>query len=81
MNREVNINTTGNPTPTALTVVCAGLAGAIGYNLNAGILGGLGNSRTTLLFLAVSSVLNIVLDLALVPGGRRAGWPGWDTAG
>ena len=49
-----------------LTVVCAGLAGAIGYNLNAGILGGLGNSRTTLLFLAVSSVLNIVLDLALV---------------
>ncbi len=49
-----------------LTVVCAGLVGAIGYNLNAGILGGLGNSRTTLLFLAVSSVLNIVLDLALV---------------
>lgn len=49
-----------------LTVVCAGLAGAIGYNLNAGVLGGLGNTRTTLLFLAVSSVLNIVLDLALV---------------
>ncbi len=49
-----------------LTVVCAGLAGSIGYNLNAGILGGLGNSRTTLLFLAVSSVLNIILDLVLV---------------
>lgn len=27
-----------------LTVVCAGLIGTIGYNLNAGILGGLGNS-------------------------------------
>ena len=49
-----------------LTVVSAGLIGAIGYNLNAGILGGLGNSRTTLLFLAISSVMNIVLDLVLV---------------
>ena len=46
-----------------LAVVSAGLIGAIGYNLNAGILGGLGNSRTTLLFLAISSVMNIVLDL------------------
>ena len=34
-----------------LMVVCAGLIGTIGYNLNAGILGGLGNSRSTLLFL------------------------------
>ena len=44
-----------------LTVVCAGLIGTIGYNLNAGILGGLGNSQTTLLFLAVASVLNLSL--------------------
>ena len=49
-----------------LTAVCAGLTGSVGYNLNAGILGGLGNSRSTLLFLAVASVMNIVLDLALV---------------
>lgn len=49
-----------------LAVVSAGLIGAIGYNLNAGILGGLGNSRTTLLFLAISSVMNIVLDLVFV---------------
>ena len=49
-----------------LMVVCAGLIGSVGYNLNAGILGGLGNSRSTLLFLAVASVMNIVLDLALV---------------
>lgn len=49
-----------------LMVVCAGLVGTIGYNLNAGILGGLGNSRTTLLFLAIAAVMNIVLDLTLV---------------
>ncbi len=49
-----------------LTVVCAGLLGNIGYNLNSGILGGLGNTRTTLLFLCVSSILNIVLDLTFV---------------
>ena len=51
---------------TYLMVVCAGLVGTIGYNLNSGILRGLGNSRTTLLFLAVSTVLNIVLDLVFV---------------
>lgn len=49
-----------------LMVVCAGLIGTIGYNLNAGILGGLGNSRSTLLFLATAAVMNIILDLALV---------------
>ena len=51
---------------TYLMVVCAGLVGTIGYNLNSGILRGLGNSQTTLLFLAISTVLNIVLDLAFV---------------
>lgn len=49
-----------------LMVVCAGLIGTIGYNLNAGILGGLGNSRTTLLFLAIAAGMNIFLDLLLV---------------
>ena len=49
-----------------LMVVCAGITGSIGYNLNAGILGGLGNSRTTLLFLAISACMNIVLDLLFV---------------
>ena len=53
-----------------LLIVCLGLIGNIGYNLNAGILGGLGNSRTTLLFLAISSLLNIALDLLLVLGFR-----------
>lgn len=49
-----------------LMVVCAGLIGTIGYNLNAGILGGLGNSRSTLLFLSIAAVMNIFLDFALV---------------
>ncbi|MEG1988606.1 MAG: MATE family efflux transporter [Oscillibacter sp.] len=49
-----------------LVVVCAGLIGTIGYNTNAGILSGLGNSRTTLLFLAIAAVMNIALDLLLV---------------
>ena len=49
-----------------LAVVSAGLIGTIGYNFNAGILNGLGNSRTTLIFLAVASVVNIVLDLLFV---------------
>ena len=48
-------------TRTYLLVVCAGLVGSIGYNLNAGILGGMGNSSTTLLFLAVSGLLAFVL--------------------
>ena len=49
-----------------LFIVCSGLVGSIGYNINAGILNGLGNSRTTLLFLAISALTNIVLDLTLV---------------
>ena len=49
-----------------LTIVCAGIIGTVGYNLNSGILSGLGNSRTTLLFLLISSVINIILDLVLV---------------
>lgn len=51
-----------------LMIVCAGLIGTIGYNFNAGILNGLGNSRTTLLFLSVAAVMNIALDLAMVLG-------------
>ena len=49
-----------------LFTVTAGLIGTIGYNFNAGILNGLGNSRTTLRFLVVAAGLNIVLDLVFV---------------
>ncbi len=51
-----------------LTTLCAGVVGTIGYNLNAGILAGLGNSRSSLLFLTISSVLNIALDFLFVAG-------------
>lgn len=49
-----------------MMIVCAGIVGTIGYNTNAGILNGIGNSRATLLFLSVAAVLNIILDLVLV---------------
>lgn len=49
-----------------MMIVCVGLVGTIGYNTNAGILNGIGNSRATLLFLSVAAVLNIVLDFVLV---------------
>ena len=49
---------------TYMMVIFAGVTATIGYNVNAGILQGLGDSKTTLLFLAVATVINIVLDLA-----------------
>ena len=49
-----------------LLVIFAGIIGNLGYNVNAGILQGLGDSRTPLLFLAVACVINIVLDLVFV---------------
>lgn len=49
-----------------LMIVSAGLIGTIGYNINSGILQGVGNSRASLLFLGVSAVMNIVLDLLFV---------------
>ena len=47
-------------------VVFAGGVGSLGYNVNAGIMQGLGDSRTPLLFLAVACVMNIILDLVFV---------------
>ena len=51
---------------TYVVIIFAGIIGTLGYNLNAGILQGLGNSRTPLLFLSISCVINIVLDLVFV---------------
>lgn len=47
-------------------VIFAGGVGSLGYNVNTGIMQGLGDSKTPLLFLAVSCVINIVLDLVFV---------------
>ncbi len=51
---------------TYVIIILAGILGTMGYNCNSGILQGLGNSRTPLLFLAISCVINIVLDLLFV---------------
>ena len=54
-----------------LTVIFAGLIGIFLYNFFASLLRSLGNSVIPLAFLAVSAVLNIVLDLWFVAGLNR----------
>ena len=49
-------------------IVFLGLPGNMGYNMNAGILRGLGDSGSTFLFLIVSSAANVILDLLFVAG-------------
>lgn len=49
-----------------LQVIFLGLFFTLGYNLNAGLLQGLGDSVTSLKLLAVSTLVNIVLDLLFV---------------
>ena len=54
-----------------LTVIFAGLIGIFLYNFFASLLRSLGNSVIPLVFLAVSAVLNIILDLWFVAGLNR----------
>lgn len=51
-----------------LYVIFAGLTATILYNLLAGFLRAMGDSTTPLIFLAVSSVLNIGLDFVMIMG-------------
>lgn len=51
---------------TYLTIIFTGFLGSLGYNINAGILQGIGDSRSSLLFLAIASILNIVFDLIFI---------------
>jgi len=60
---------------TYLRILFVGTIGTFGYNLNAGILQGLGDSMSSLLFLAAATVLNIVLDIVFVAVF------GWGVAG
>lgn len=46
--------------------IFAGLSAQMLYNMLAGIMRALGDSRTPLLFLIISSILNILLDLLLI---------------
>lgn len=49
-----------------IAIICAGMLSTIAYNMFAGILRAMGNSRTPLYFLIFSSLLNIVLDVLFV---------------
>lgn len=49
-------------------IVFLGTLGNLGYNMNAGILRGLGDSKASLWFLVVSCISNIVFDLLFVAG-------------
>lgn len=54
-----------------LTVIFTGIIGIFFYNFFASLLRSLGNSAVPLVFLAVSTCLNIILDLWLVAGLNR----------
>ncbi len=58
-----------------MMIIFGGMIGAIGYNVNAGILQGFGDSKSSLLFLAIATVINIILDLLFVIVFR------WNVAG
>ena len=51
---------------TYVRIIFVGCIGNLGYNMNAGILRGLGDSSSSLIFLVISCVINIVLDLVFV---------------
>jgi len=58
-----------------MLIIFAGTIGSVGYNINAGILQGFGDSKSSLLFLVIATVINIVLDLLFVVVF------GWDVPG
>lgn len=49
-----------------IVIICAGMVCIVLYNLLAGILRAIGNSKLPLLFLIISAVLNIGLDLLFI---------------
>ena len=51
---------------TYITIIFIGILPTLGYNINAGILQGLGDSRSPLIFLSIATGINIVLDLVFV---------------
>ena len=57
-------------------VIClAVLIGPLGYNVNTGIMQGMGDTRTPLILLCISTVMNIILDTLFVVAFH------WDTMG
>ena len=53
-----------------INIIYLSTLGNMGYNMNAGILRGLGDSTASLLFLFISCFVNIILDLVFVAGFR-----------
>ncbi|MCR5230478.1 MAG: MATE family efflux transporter [Solobacterium sp.] len=51
---------------TYIRIVFLGFLGIMGYNMNAGILRGLGDSAASLLFLVISTIANIILDVVFI---------------
>lgn len=49
-----------------MLIICTGMIGTVAYNLFASLLRSFGNSVTPLIFLIISSVTNIVLDVLFV---------------
>jgi len=58
-----------------IAILFIGTIANLGYNMNSGVLRGMGDSRAPLIFLVLSSVVNIVLDLLFVAVFR------WGVAG
>lgn len=48
---------------TYMVIIFIGTICTLGFNVNAGILQGLGDSKTSLIFLIIAAVINIVLDI------------------
>ena len=63
MNTPDNIIVDAN---TYITIIFAGIITQALYNMAAGILRALGDSKTPLYFLIVSSVINVILDLVFI---------------
>ena len=68
------------PAVTYIRILFLGTLATMGYNTNAGILRGMGDSRSTLYFLIVSCIINILLDLLFVAGlGMDVAGAAWAT--
>lgn len=49
-----------------LMVICGGFIFSVAYNMCAGLLRAVGNSKTPLVFLIISSILNVVMDFVFI---------------
>ena len=57
---------TWNAALTYTRIIFLGTIGSLGYNMNAGILRGMGDSKASLWFLIASGIVNVILDIVFV---------------